>query len=818
MDDSYLIERLNEMGISVEENNTQISYHDALIDGINTKPYKWIHTYDPYKSDLPEKEHLIGAIAITHKNLTNHQYRYKANNAGNSKDYFLYRIHPDKVVNGNKYLQPYGSKAYPFFTNGVIESYMVKGELERLYIVEGPIKAFALSVYANRLNIDFPIVGISGIHQFGQKEDQQIGNEKAFFLHEDIKELIKVCKPKKVVFIMDADLRQLPELRSLDLTTKDLSNRLYSFYSAVTKFNASISPLVSQVYLIHPSEKYLKVSNNNSLVKGIDDLFIYESEKHLELFQELEELTQARTFLVGLKIDSIKDKKLKEYFYLNSVNDFYLQFAGKIRGNDFKWRNQWYQVIDEVPRKKVSNEQLNYIRVGTQYFKIGHIISPSGKCESTLIPWKKETILEDYPKSEFKEFWGSMERFEAFCNIPENDPDKYVSKFQGPYGQFFYNQYSKLDHKINEGNWLNIEAFLRQLFADQYDVILDYLFLMYFKPIEHLPIIALVSQEKGTGKSTFLFFLEMIFQGNFALIGSQDLRDNFNADYITKLCIAVDEAILDNQQIIEKIKSLCVTTRTSLNGKFVSRIQSPFFGKFVFTSNNETTFTRIDEDETRFWVIKANKIQNSEPDLKEILRNEIPHFIYYLKHNHILKHPKESRHWFALEVYSNSALNNLKHRSVPAYMKGVIELIRDEFLNAKTNLISFTSTELQNKLNDPEYKYTKEFIISKKLVDDLWLSNKAYKNGPNAVSRKTYEFTEIGGQKIATWYNFNSQRFIDFYFEDWLNEQECIDLRKCDCFIDHIDCIKNTFCNKTIHLTDSIFERWTQFENKFNGL
>jgi hypothetical protein len=818
MNNSYLIERLNEMGISDEENNTQISYHDVLIDGINTKPYKWIQTYDPSKSDLPEKEHLIGAIAITHKTLENHQCRYKANNVGNSKDYFLYRIHPDKVVNGNKYLQPYGSKAYPFFTDSVIESYMAKRELDRLYIVEGPIKAFALSIYAKRLNIDFPVVGISGIHQFGQKDDQQIGNEKAFFLHEEIKELIKVCKPNKVVFIMDADLRQLPDKDSLDLTTKDLSNRLYSFYSAVTNFNASISPLVSQVYLVHPSEKYLEITNKNNFVKGIDDLFIYESGKHPELFQELSELTQAKTFLVGLKIDTMTNKKLMEYFYLNSVNDFYLQFASKIRGNDFKWRNQQYQVIDELPRKIVSNDQLNYIRVGTQYYKISYNISPEGKSESTLKPWKKETILEDYPKSKFKEFWENMELFEGFCNVPENDPDKYVSKIKDQNGKFSYNQYSKLDHKIIEGSWLNIESFLRHLFTDQYEVILDYLYLMYFKPIEHLPIIALVSQEKGTGKSTFLFFLEMIFQGNFALIGSQDLRDNFNADYITKLCIAVDEAILDNQQIIEKIKSLCVTTKTSLNGKFVSRIQSFFFGKFVFTSNNETTFTRIDEDETRFWIVKANKIQNVDPNLKEFLRSEIPHFIYYLKHNHILKYPKESRHWFDLKVYSNTALNNLKHRSVPAYMKGVNELIRDEFLSAKTNLISFTSTELQNKLNDPEYKYTREFIISKKLIDDLCLSNKAYKNSPNAVSRRTYELTEIGGQKVAKWHNPNSQRFIDFYIEDWFNEQECIDLRKSDGFIDHIECIKNTFCNKTIHLTESIFERWTQFENKFKGL
>ncbi|MCG9879523.1 MAG: hypothetical protein MH472_02895, partial [Bacteroidia bacterium] len=545
MKNSYLTERLKEMGIFEEENNTLISYHDVSINDINTKPYTWIQTYDPSKSDLPEKEYLIGSIAITHKTLTNNQYRYKANNEGNSKDYFLYRIHPDKVVNGKKYLQPYGSKAYPFFTDCVIESYMAKKHLDRLYIVEGPIKALALSIYAKRLKIDFPVIGISGIHQFGQNYERQTGNEKGFFLHEEIKDLIEVCKVKKVVFIMDADLRQISEVCVLDLSTKDLSNRLYSFYRAVTNFNTSISPLVSQVYLIHPMEKYLEIANNNNPIKGIDDLFIYESGKHTELFQELNDLTQAKTFLVGLKIDSMKDKKLMEYFYLSSVREFYLRFAGKIRGNDFKWRNNWYQVVNEVPKQKLSNDQLSYIRVGSQYFKISYKIMLNGKCESTLIPWSKDTISEDYPRKEFGEFWKNIERFEAFCNIPENDPEKYVSKFAGPNGQLFYNQYSKLDHKVIEGKWAQIESYLRHLFTNQYDVALDYLYLLYSKPAEHLPILALVSQEKCTGKSTFLDLLELIFQGNYAKIGSQDLKDNFNSDYINKLCIAIDEALLD---------------------------------------------------------------------------------------------------------------------------------------------------------------------------------------------------------------------------------------------------------------------------------
>ncbi|MCG9881278.1 MAG: hypothetical protein MH472_11830, partial [Bacteroidia bacterium] len=246
--------------------------------------------------------------------------------------------------------------------------------------------------------------------------------------------------------------------------------------------------------------------------------------------------------------------------------------------------------------------------------------------------------------------------------------------------------------------------------------------------------------------------------------------------------------------------------------------QSAFFGKFVFTSNNETTFTRIDEDETRFWIVKANIIRRVEPNLKELLSMEIPHFIYYLKHNHILKYPKQSRHWFDLKVYSNEALTNLKNRSVPDYMKGIKELIRDEFLSAKTNLISFTSTELQNKFNDHEYMYTSGVIITKKVIDDLCISKKAYKNVPNAVSRRTYELTEFGGHKTVKWNNFNAQRFIDFYMEDWLNEQECIDLRKNEGFINHIECIKNTYCNKVIHLNESVFKRYTEFEAKLKSL
>ena len=69
---------------------------------------------------------------------------------------------------------------------------------------------------------------------------------------------------------------------------------------------------------------------------------------------------------------------------------------------------------------------------------------------------------------------------------------------------------------------------------------MDYLQLLYLQPIQKLPILLLVSEERNTGKSTFLNFLKALFQNNVTFNTNEDFRSQFNSDWAGKLLIVVD--------------------------------------------------------------------------------------------------------------------------------------------------------------------------------------------------------------------------------------------------------------------------------------
>ncbi|MDP1728022.1 MAG: DUF5906 domain-containing protein [Bacteroidota bacterium] len=811
MSNSYLNKRLLELGISDAENTTLIKYFDADSETELQKDCQWLQTYDPSKSDLPDKGLLDGAIAILHKNLENHQYRYKANGEGWSKDYFLYRLHPDNVIGGAKYFQSFGSPVIPFFSQCIIDAYLAKQKLERIYLVEGPIKAFALWVFAKRIGIDLPIIGISGIHQFGHKDKYSHDSYKPIYLKEDIVELINVCMPDKAVLILDADLRDFPVNKTEAWNQKDLAQRFNSFFAAVNNFNSCLSPFVKQVYMVHPKERYLDKKINQQTVKGIDDLFMYENKLHTELFKDLGQLSQATSYFDGIRLDNTSVKKVKEYFYLSDIGTFYERFKFILKEDTFTWQFQQYQFANgKLARLLTGNEKL-FLRIGTRYYKISHKVNADGSFEKCIIEWSRETILEDYPKRDYPEFWAQIQCFDNFCNIPENDPDKFKPVSIHPSGTKFYNRYIQLEHDYESGSWDAIEAFLRHLFREQYDVILDYIYLLYHKPIEQLPIICLVSQDRNTGKSTFLKFMHLIFQGNVRLIGNHEMNDSFNADFIDKLIIAIDEAILEKQAVIEKIKSLATCSSTSIHSKFRDRTEGSFFGKFIITSNKEFDFIRIDSDETRFWIRKVSPLDSIDPDMIKKLKTELPGFLNYIRYKHKLKYQKTTRHWFAYNLYHTSASQKLKDRSVPAYLKGINEFLKDEFLKTKTNLLSFNISDLQNNLDAPEYKFSKEQILVKKLMDDHVLSGKAYKTGKNAVSRLSYTIVDNDGIENANWLILSAGRYYDFYFEDWLTSEECHEIYINKAFKDHIGELENTKSNKIIYLDPIITERWQKY-------
>ncbi|MGM1054549.1 MAG: primase-helicase family protein [Bacteroidota bacterium] len=266
----------------------------------------------------------------------------------------------------------------------------------------------------------------------------------------------------------------------------------------------------------------------------------------------------------------------------------------------------------------------HYIRVGTSYYKIVAMPTIAGNFNEILVPWNIETLRQDHSKS----FIGRIKKYEGFTCMPSHKDFK-----QEHHG--FFNTYAPLSHKLQEGEVNFSIQFLKHIFGQQFELGLDYLQLLYCRPIQILPILCLVSKERVTGKTTFLKWLKAIFDSNLTYLTNDNFSSHFNADWANKLLICIDEVLFNREELTERIKYLSTTDFNKLEAKGKDKREVEFFGKFILCSNNEDNFIKIDREETRFWVLKVPSLKNEETDFLERLKAEIPALLYYLEHRQL---------------------------------------------------------------------------------------------------------------------------------------------------------------------------------------
>jgi len=196
----------------------------------------------------------------------------------------------------------------------------------------------------------------------------------------------------------------------------------------------------------------------------------------------------------------------------------------------------------------MANNDIPYLRVGTNYFKIIQQPLASKDSIKKIIYWSGGTINEDHGA----DFKRKIPKYDSFCNIPDNMNYKRV------FGNS-YNIYEPIEWKLKPGKFENIEMFLNHIFGEQYEIGLDYLSIIWKHPTQILPILCLVSSERNTGKTTFLNFLKDIFGFNMTINTNEDFRNQFNSGWASKLIIGVDEVLLDKKEDAERIKNLSTT-------------------------------------------------------------------------------------------------------------------------------------------------------------------------------------------------------------------------------------------------------------------
>lgn len=362
-----------------------------------------------------------------------------------------------------------------------------------------------------------------------------------------------------------------------------------------------------------------------------------------------------------------------------------------------------------------------YMRVGTTLYKVVNQPCASGGYEKRRVIWNNSTLRQDYGKN----YLATVPKYDGFCTVP--DHLNYRKEIDG-----FLNLYEPIEHTPQIGDFPNIRSLVLHIFGEQYNLGLDYLQLLFLQPLQKLPILLLVSEERNTGKSTFLNFLKAVFGDNVTFNTNEDFRSQFNSDWAGKLLIVVDEVLLNRREDSERLKNLSTTFNYKVEAKGKDRTEIAFFAKFVLCSNNEYLPVIIDAGETRYWVRKINPLQNDDTNFLQKLKEEIPAFLFFLTQRK-LSTEKESRMWFNPKLTHTAALQKIIRSNRNRLEIEMAELFLDIMSNMNVESVSFCLNDLMTLLIYSQVKAEKHQV--RKVVQEVWKLTSA----PNSLSYTAYE-------------------------------------------------------------------------------
>ena len=363
-----------------------------------------------------------------------------------------------------------------------------------------------------------------------------------------------------------------------------------------------------------------------------------------------------------------------------------------------------------------------FVRVGTTLYKIVNQPRLNGGYVKKRIVWNNETLRQDYGK----DYLANVPKYDGFCTVPDHVNYRQVI-------DNFLNLYESIGHQPKEGDFSHIQALLHHIFGEQYELGVDYLQLLYMHPIQKLPILLLVSEERNTGKSTFLNFLKAMFRNNVTFNTNEDFRSQFNSDWAGKLIIVVDEVLLNRREDSERLKNLSTTLSYKVEAKGKDRDEIAFFAKFVLCSNNERLPVIIDPGETRYWVRKIHHLENDDTHFLQKLIEEIPAFLYFLQHR-TLTTQNVSRMWFSPKQTETAALLKIIRCNKSKYEVEAAELIKEIMECMEIDSFSFCLNDLLILLNLSQVRIDKHWL--RKIVTEDWKLTPA----PNGLTYTTYLF------------------------------------------------------------------------------
>ena len=396
----------------------------------------------------------------------------------------------------------------------------------------------------------------------------------------------------------------------------------------------------------------------------------------------------------------------------------------------------------------------NFMRIGTDYYKICNVPLLSGDSVKTLRKWSKGEIITDHGK----DFLQTIKKYDGFITIP--DHQNYKQEINS-----FYNEYEKIEHHLFKGEFPKTQEFLKHIFGEQYALAIDYLTILWTRPTQILPILCLVSDSRNTGKTSFLNWLKLMFQGNMTINKNEDFRSRFNSDWASKLIISIDEVLLDRREDSERIKNLSTANSYKTESKGKDKIETNFFGKFILCSNNEENFIQIDEKEIRYWVIKVKSFAKEDVDMLKKLRAEIPQFLNFLDTRKI-ETERQTRMWFTKQQIYTPALEKVVRGNKTYLSQEIKEILIDDFIIFEVDVLKYTATDLLDKLMKGSIRTTR-FKVSNSLKVDYSLE-------PINGSYQRYFHSLNINQKLIVDSETKKGRYFEFEKKDFIqNSVDC---------------------------------------------
>ncbi len=607
------------------------------------------------------------------------------------------------------------------------------------------------------IKASIPILGYKGItNQY---------SENLLTLHPDFIQLLQLKKVHTVVLVYNSDILDTGYTYGSE---KDLSQSLFNVYYAVKKFKDLLNAFDWDISLIWANIKHQFQFEDIITLDDLDKKHPDRTYKSLQNYKSPD-----NTLFDCINLTELSMNRLYAHLRLKNAITFYIYHADRLKQHEFVYKSVCYcHDGDKLEKIQYTDAKL-YLRAGPYYYKRIMVTNSHDGYEEVLKPWAIGEIGRDYGR----DFIKQIPRYDSFVNKPNNSGEyqRVITSNHNGIVSSLFNIYHPVDWEPVAGEWPTIEKFLKHIFSAcnvdgevLYDFGLDYIQLSYQSPRQRLPILALVSAERNTGKSTFLDFLKLIYGANMAILDNQRFNPKFTSHFAGKLFVAIDEGHipLHDKTTKEMIKNMATGKVMWLEGKGANAEVVENFTHLLFCSNNERNFMQIDPGENRFAVLKVPSYRKQglkdDPDMLEKMRKEIPAFLNFLQ-NRPLHYPvKTTRFWFPDEVYITEALQLVMDKTKSTIEKELEDWLNDAFITFSEIELNYTLTEIMVELN----KYS-EIKFPKSKIKDLLAENYNIKPGPSL--RFIHHSEDAKGELIL---ENKKGRYCTFYRKDWLSDNE----------------------------------------------